>query len=464
MTTRYETDKSRRQMVVAVCAMAAAIAVFALGCVAFGQTHTTADTAGALAVAALALIPTALMLYFDGPECWAVYMLDDEGISKATWRGERRIEWASVIRYTATGTVRPTYRLWDGEGPPLKVPLDYLRRHAQEIEGVFKDHLAPLADRALADIREHGRTWYPDRKVGTALFAAFALVAASTAVAAALSRPDATNSASDLLFTSILFVTLGIASLVGAAFCYVHRISIDAQAAVEQTLLGTKRVQLAEVETITARRRSNHGVVTETLVLAAGATKVTIGCTPEYRLVRQFIREAAPQARFVEPWVLPEEPVARQREVSRRSRLQWASLGVLALMALVPCAIAGRVIQRENALYTRGIEATARVTAVEHDRVCYEFATERKHFTGRSPVAPKTAEGFRPGDAVDVAYLPEDPSVSHATVSNAMGRMAGILIPTLLTLALLVVIVARGARRKPIATAAAAPPVGKGSP
>lgn len=364
-------------------------------------------------------------------ECFTVYALDENGITRYAWNGTRALQWSDLARYEASGHVQGTVTLLDHQNRALLIYFSLLsaRRNA-ELRALLAPHLAPLAERQLRDIGSLNTVYRPFRNLR--ILCGVICIALSGLFVV---MPLTDHAAFDPLWLLVPFFVGFLGMLALGVWFLLHgltyALTITPQGITESNCFRTTRLPFEQVTSLWVSEPTHDSKQGAVTTLEGNGVSIRLSSSmKDYSLLVHYIRARVSAAAIQRGDAIAQ---ASQAKVVRQSRVLLPIL-----LTVVPTVCMGfglnmvvrsaQSLSRYRLLDTQGITATGQVLESEAtgDKnkpyvIRYTFASANgRRMESVDPVFHADYQRLCKGDAVHVRYVPGQPAIS--AIAQSVGR------------------------------------------
>ncbi len=374
----------------------------------------------------------ALTVRYIGIETWALYTLDEQSVKKTTWLGTEEARWDEITVYEVRSEEgKPVYRLRRAEGSPLTIHLVYVGDRASEMNALLLLRLEPVTQRMRGRIEKEVTTLYPHRKITCPLSIACGVF--SLLIPLLPSSPSRHPEADRIAL--VLMQLFGIAGMVGAYWFYRWKIQIDGQGVAIEAPFISKRIEFRDITAIEVHK---PGYTIRSLKTAITLPREA----QESHFLASYISDRSM------PIMPPKDPAKLKTRGSNNLQLGFVFLILLCIASSIGF-MGVTALQTERLLDRQSQPVNGRITQLAQNRVYYSFTALNVEYEGESSIVPKEAKALQIGNPIRVEYLPDNPQVSRATISNRRGRAIGMLLIVAINSVVFAALIASKFKKKP---------------
>jgi len=362
----------------------------------------------------------------------AIIGVDDEGITRRTLFGTRRLLWRRLTRFEVSGTARDEFDLWDDQGRKLSIYAGGMV-DGGELKGLIEDRIAPLREALLREWRLYGAKFRPQMPMAPAMLSCFGLLAALCFFGAwALPRVPSHSLGEKALYIlgAVLCAVIGL-FLTWLIISLATQVILLANTEISVRSLGFERtIPYGEIASIMSREvqtKDTSQFVTTVRSSDGRALAITSQC-PNYTCVVEFLQERVGPSSVSEG----ERDLKTERQKLDRQMQAIAAVATPAIVVLfiIMSVYVYREGQERVDNYRRitreGIATDAVVTGkttsgsknTEH-LLEYRFQARgvAVPIQGASPVEYEVWYSASPGQHMTALYVPSDPHFCRLSVS-----------------------------------------------
>lgn len=359
-------------------------------------------------------------------ESCAVFIVDDDGITKRSVLGAVSIPWDRVVRLSMSDQRKSNIVLTDDSGRRLCIRQS-LGSEPEALAQIVTERLAALTAKQLAEFGTEVRVFRPN---GAAAWACLVMPIPFTGMGLALLRDPNMFSGptSGRLTFAGLLLAFGLAGFGLFLHLVTQRLTVSPGEFSDASLFRTRRIRFGRIDSVMSRELATKaGGIEMTTVCGDGQSISFTASMPDYALLRDYLRaHAGQEAREQGEQAVP---VAQRRE-SRQMIVAAVLLNVL-MFGLGAWVLARSAVslERQHELDVHGVTTTGVATGGEETGgkssayyVDFTFNVNGLHHRGRSMISRRDFEKGQSGDAIGITYLPGDPSVCRSVNSIARER------------------------------------------